>query len=1071
VFSLSLRAFQTRRFVAYALVAASTAALAACDQVTAPIKEFLSPATAAHLLNPSGNVVVTPDSMRGWSFFDDQLNVPCTAPSACHLVAGPSGQPLGIGSAELATPLAADGNALILADYNGIRFDHITSLHYSTFRQSVDQGNNLAIALQFNVDFDLTDGATGYQGRLVFEPYRTAGGALPRNTWQDWDAKAGKWWGTKTSVSRGGVLVSNPCVQSSPCTWAQLLSSFPNLGVHATLGAVVLKAGSNWAGFRGNVDKLSIGIDGLTTTFDFEPAQYHMRASIGTGLISTGWPRDTMYAAGTTLSYSFSARTGRDTPLVVLDDTLAALSGEILMDRNHTLEAVSDTSYTYAKLLPLEKNFADLNSQLLVASNKVAAFQALIDFSLTEIANGTSPQVISDAEALAQFVIVDPVRDAAALATIDDALGGHDFYVGWNADGSFFTYNRSGPPSPPAPPDGGGDPTFRGTAGSGLRVTRIGAQSGASSKLGVKSWWDRQRSTAHVIRPRAARAAFMSPRLSSASADAIADPENPSEMTEIVYTNGVFNDYIDANKALAVLSGRVRDIPRFTPATTTVTLHYNRTHSVEMTEYDRDHPCVAPTASWLRLLSEVGAVAKYAGCKGVRFVRSITSADIVESATIRAQLALHLPSTNPDVDSLSRLIKAYRLNDAHVLLVGHSEGTLVDAQAVQRLPAIEGHALQMANRCVAAIALAPPGDRATYDLDDNHLAGFLARNDIIHITLPTGWGADIDFPGARDADSAVAASSFPLLTKFKTAYEIHSVITTYLTGEISDQVFAQLAELHRECVMGSAEITLSASTVAVGSTVTATVDVRNQHNRTLQGRKVTFGSNGFVMEQIGASTFRAMLPRSAQDISANVDSRLFPQTQVQIPLVVVAGASFWEEDYDGGWDVVLSSNGDQNSPPPTTPPTGHWDGDEGSCRTVIHEMSTGTAFEDWQLRFCGRTYHVSGAPDTLVSGRHVDVTPIWRDASGSQVGSGCDEHHCIVSLQVELHDDSGELVGSSPLIPVSSGSTSRSPMKPTLFQPNRVPASHPPFSRPGVRPQTPPAIDASSQPPHQRRGP
>ena len=89
-------------------------------------------------------------------------------------------------------------------------------------------------------------------------------------TWKTWDAKAGKWWGTRASVMRNGVATANPCVQATPCTWAALLSAFPNVGVHATYGAVVLKAGSGWANFRGNIDQFTIGVGGANTTFDFE---------------------------------------------------------------------------------------------------------------------------------------------------------------------------------------------------------------------------------------------------------------------------------------------------------------------------------------------------------------------------------------------------------------------------------------------------------------------------------------------------------------------------------------------------------------------------------------------------------------------------------------------------------------------------------------------------------------------------------------------------------------------------------------------------------------------------------
>ena len=242
----------------------------ACRDLTSPLDQ---PGSPNRLLNESGRVVVSPGAMRGWSFYNDQNGTACSDSAVCRMVDGPPGQPLGTGSAFLSTPAASDGKTLVLKDYAGTRFDAITELRYSTFRQSVDAGRNLAIALQMNADYDLTDQSIGYQGRLVYEPYHAAPGTVLDTTWQRWDAKAGKWWGTRSSVPRGGVVVTNPCVQATPCTWAQLLAAFPNVGIHATYGAVVLKAGSSWPGFRGNVDALSIGVGGTTTTFDFESAQ------------------------------------------------------------------------------------------------------------------------------------------------------------------------------------------------------------------------------------------------------------------------------------------------------------------------------------------------------------------------------------------------------------------------------------------------------------------------------------------------------------------------------------------------------------------------------------------------------------------------------------------------------------------------------------------------------------------------------------------------------------------------------------------------------------------------------
>src|SRR5690242_6399327 len=79
----------------------------------------------------------------------------CTTPPDCQLKPGPK------------AGLPADGLALALGDYAGTPLSHVTSLSYSTYRQSVDSSHVLAIALQFNVDFDLSDASNAWQGRIV----------------------------------------------------------------------------------------------------------------------------------------------------------------------------------------------------------------------------------------------------------------------------------------------------------------------------------------------------------------------------------------------------------------------------------------------------------------------------------------------------------------------------------------------------------------------------------------------------------------------------------------------------------------------------------------------------------------------------------------------------------------------------------------------------------------------------------------------------------------------------------------------------------------------------------------
>ena len=64
----------------------------------------------------------------------------------------------GIGSVRLALPGTVDAReAYGTAAYAGTRLDKITKLDYSTYRSAVDAGSNLAIALQFDMDYNLTD--------------------------------------------------------------------------------------------------------------------------------------------------------------------------------------------------------------------------------------------------------------------------------------------------------------------------------------------------------------------------------------------------------------------------------------------------------------------------------------------------------------------------------------------------------------------------------------------------------------------------------------------------------------------------------------------------------------------------------------------------------------------------------------------------------------------------------------------------------------------------------------------------------------------------------------------------
>lgn len=203
-------------------------------------------------------VVVKPSQMNDWGIAVE------TGSAAGNFSVGPATPPLSTGSVHFTTASSASGVLIGATVFTNTRLDNITTLQYSTYQSLTSTSTVQATSLQFNIDNDLTDGDNGWKGRLVFEPYYTE--VVTKGTWQTWDTMTqGKWWGTDSPISTS-------CSIGSPCTWSEVLTAFPNAGIHSTLGAVLLKAGSGWpAGFDGNVDALVIGVNGVKTTFDFEP--------------------------------------------------------------------------------------------------------------------------------------------------------------------------------------------------------------------------------------------------------------------------------------------------------------------------------------------------------------------------------------------------------------------------------------------------------------------------------------------------------------------------------------------------------------------------------------------------------------------------------------------------------------------------------------------------------------------------------------------------------------------------------------------------------------------------------
>ncbi|MDQ6755823.1 MAG: hypothetical protein M3004_02715 [Bacteroidota bacterium] len=212
-------------------------------------------------------VIVTDADLHGW----------VKEPKGLALVdfyAGPSTPLLGKGSMRFTSPDKSIGR-LRNTQYSGTPLSSITELSYSHFieqRDSTVDANGLHLLA--DIDGDGVKDIT-----IIFEPrYQTgkfvAGTSIPdqgnseKNKWQTWDALHGGWFvfvSTQTDPDHGGVLSSLP----------DLIKKYPGATIvndQTGVGGLRLQAGgpifSN--NFIGYVDNIKIGVNGITTTYDFE---------------------------------------------------------------------------------------------------------------------------------------------------------------------------------------------------------------------------------------------------------------------------------------------------------------------------------------------------------------------------------------------------------------------------------------------------------------------------------------------------------------------------------------------------------------------------------------------------------------------------------------------------------------------------------------------------------------------------------------------------------------------------------------------------------------------------------
>jgi hypothetical protein len=183
-----------------------------------------------------------------------------TPPTAAAFDLGPGEPPLGVGSLRLTTVTGSEKVFLFNYDHVGTALADINEIGYATYRSAGSGQQVTALNIQVDYNGDADGGFT----TLVFEPvYNTDQGAVINGEWQTWDADSGRWWSTASINGQcGGAAVA--CMR----TWSQIIANNPDATI---LGGFGVNQGSGNAGLIASVDALTLGSEGNTVTYNFEP--------------------------------------------------------------------------------------------------------------------------------------------------------------------------------------------------------------------------------------------------------------------------------------------------------------------------------------------------------------------------------------------------------------------------------------------------------------------------------------------------------------------------------------------------------------------------------------------------------------------------------------------------------------------------------------------------------------------------------------------------------------------------------------------------------------------------------
>jgi hypothetical protein len=224
----------------------------------------------------AADVVVTPGDMKGWVLTDYRgtgngyTSNTVGAIDATHAPAGESG------SVHMATTDGSGKADFTRLQTDVVTFGDLTSLSYDWYRSSsstTTQWLTPALRIIYDADGNLADSSdTGY---MIFEPvYNVGNGHAATDTWVHEDVLGANFW--QRQLSPGVTTFDGPNqIFQTLAGWMTpgQQGNGDLLSASSRVIGINFGVGSGWSDtFDGAVDHVSIGVGGVTTTYNFETA-------------------------------------------------------------------------------------------------------------------------------------------------------------------------------------------------------------------------------------------------------------------------------------------------------------------------------------------------------------------------------------------------------------------------------------------------------------------------------------------------------------------------------------------------------------------------------------------------------------------------------------------------------------------------------------------------------------------------------------------------------------------------------------------------------------------------------